>query len=59
MNTLILSSSLADHSRSFLLCKAVEEQLLTKRNNITFIDAREIRMNPMHNGTTDEMQQLA
>ena len=59
MNTLILSSSLAENSRSFLLCKAVEEQLLAKRNNITFVDSRKIPMNPVHRGITDEMQQLA
>ena len=59
MNILILSSSLAENSRSFLLCKAVEEQLLTRKNNITFVDAREIPMDPVHRRITDEIQQLA
>ena len=59
MNTLILSSSLAENSRSFLLCKAVEEQLLARRNNITFVDARNIPMLPAHKELTSEMKTLA
>ena len=59
MNTLILSGSVSENSRSFLLCKAVEKQLITKGNTITFVDARKIPMSPAHRGITDEMQQLA
>ena len=59
MNTLILSSSLAENSRSFLLCKAVEEQLLARRNNITLVDARNIPMLPAHKELTSEMKTLA
>ena len=59
MNTLILSSSLAENSRSFLLCKAVEEQLLARRNNITFVNARNIPMLPAHKELTSEMKTLA
>ena len=59
MNTLILSGSISGNSRSFLLCKAVEKQLISKGNAITFIDAREIPMSPVHRRITDEMQQLA
>lgn len=58
MNTLIISSSLADNSRSFLLCKAVKEKLLKKKHNITFVDARKIRINPVYKEITNEMQQL-
>jgi len=58
LNTLILSASVSENSRSFLLCKAVEKQLLSKENTITFADAREIPMNPAHREITDEMQQL-
>ena len=59
MNTLILSGSVSENSRSFLLCKAVEKQLLSKGNTITFVDAIKIPMNPAHREITDEMQQLA
>ena len=58
MNTLILSGSVSENSRSFLLCKAVEKQLIAKGDTITFVDAREIPMQPVHRGITDEMQQL-
>ena len=58
MNTLILSSSLAGNSRSYLLCKAVEQELLDKGNNIIFVDAREIPMQPTHQGFTDKMETL-
>jgi FMN reductase len=58
MNTLIVSSSLSKSSRSFLLCKAVEKQLIDKGVTITFIDAREIPMKPCHLGVTPEMENL-
>ena len=58
MNTLILSSSLAVNSRSYLLCKAVEQELLDKGDNIIFVDAREIPMQPTHKGLTDKMETL-
>jgi len=59
LNTLILSGSVSENSRSFLLCKAVEKQLLSKGNTITFVDAIKIPMNPAHREITDEMQQLS
>ena len=59
MNTLILSSSISENSRSFLLCKAVEKKLIGKGDAITFVDAREIPMHPTHRETTNQMQQLA
>ena len=59
MNTLILSGSVSKNSRSFLLCKAVEKQLIPKGDTITFVDARKIPMYPVHREITDEMQQLA
>ena len=58
MNTLILSGSVSENSRSFLLCKAVERQLITKGDIVTFIDARKIPMSPAHRKITDKMQQL-
>ena len=59
MNTLILSSSLAGNSRSYLLCKAVEQELIVKGDNITFVDARTIPLKPVHKGLTSEMEHLA
>ena len=59
MNTLILSGSVSKNSRSFLLCRAVERQLIAKGDTITFLDSRKIPMNPAHREITDEMQQLA
>ena len=59
MNTLILSSSLAENSRSYLLCKAVEKELLAKEDNITFVDARKIPLQPVHRGLSSEMEALA
>lgn len=58
MNTLILSSSLSKNSRSFLLCKAVEKQLLDKGVNCTFIDAKEVPMQACHLSITKEMEYL-
>jgi len=58
MKTLILSSSLSNNSRSFLLCKAVEQQLIDKGVNCTFIDAKKISMRAYHLGVTKEMEVL-
>lgn len=58
MKTLILSSSLSENSRSFLLCKAVKEELIAKGDNITFVDARNIPMQPVHRGLSPEMETL-
>lgn len=59
MKTLILSSSLSEKSRSYLLCKAVKEELIAKGNNITFVNAINIPMQPVHRGGSSEMETLA
>ncbi|MFQ3333127.1 MAG: NAD(P)H-dependent FMN reductase [Thalassomonas sp.] len=59
MKTLIISSSLSENSRSYLLCKAVKEELIAKGDNITFVDARNIPMQPVHRGLSPEMETLA
>ena len=59
MNTLILSSSLSSNSRSYLLCKAVEQELISKGNLITFVDAKEIPMKPFHRETSKGMKALS
>ena len=58
MKTLILSSSLSESSRSFLLCKTVKKELIKKGNHVTLIDARKIPMNPFHQQSTTEMKML-
>ena len=42
MKTLIISSSLSKNSKSFLLCKEVQNELLSKKARVTFVDARNI-----------------
>ena len=59
MKTLILSSSLSKNSRSYLLCKAVMEELIAKGDSITFVDAINIPMQPVHRERTREMETLA
>ena len=59
MNTLILSSSLAKNSRSYILCRAVEEALTAKEVHCTSVDARSLNMNPFHRGITPDMSHLA
>jgi len=59
MKTLILSSSLSENSRSYLLCKAVKEELIAKGDNITFVDAMNIPMQPIHRRRTPEMENLS
>jgi len=58
MNTLILSSSLSENSKSFLLCQEVSKLLTKKKDNITFVDARNIPMQPIHRELTTEMKNL-
>ena len=45
MKTLIISSSLSKNSKSFLLCKEVQNELLSKKASVTFVDARNILIN--------------
>ena len=58
MKTLILSSSLSESSRSFLLCETVKKELIKKGNHVTLLDARKIPMNPFHQQSTNEMKML-
>ena len=59
MKTLILSSSLSKESKSFLLCKEAEKQLIDKGVNCTFVDAREVPMKAFHQQATKEMKSLS
>ncbi|MAW21253.1 MAG: hypothetical protein CMD16_02515 [Flavobacteriales bacterium] len=58
MNTLILSSSLSKNSRSFLVCKNVEKELINQGVHCTLIDIRDIRIQPCHLGKTKDMESL-
>ena len=58
MNTLIISSSLSNESKSFLLCKAVEEEFRMKNTNCTLIDLRKMHIQACHLGITKDMQLL-
>lgn len=59
MKTLILSSSLSESSKSFILCNSVYKNLSAKGAKCTIIDARNIPMNPTHMRLTPEMRSLA
>ena len=56
MKTLILSSSLSENSRSFILCKEVLKTLTDEGANCNMIDAKNISMNPTHRKFTEEME---
>ena len=59
MKTLILSSSLSENSRSFILCQEVLKNLSKKGVDCTMLDARNIPMSPTHNKPTTEMEILS
>ncbi|MEE2700218.1 MAG: NAD(P)H-dependent oxidoreductase [Bacteroidota bacterium] len=59
MNTLIISSSLSENSRSFILCKATEKLLIAKGVNVELLDAREIELLPCHKGLSCSMEELS
>ena len=58
MKTLILSSSLSDNSKSFILCNETFKAL--SKNGVTckIIDARDIKIRATHNEKTDGMKAL-
>ena len=58
MNTLIISSSFSEKSRSFILCKAIHVALQEKGVNAELLDAREIELLPCHKGVTASMEEL-
>ena len=59
MKTLILSSSLSQNSRSFILCSEVLKNLSKKGVKCTIIDARDIDISPMHSGLNTNMKILS
>tara|TARA_B100001540_G_scaffold194218_1_gene171145 strand:- start:5472 stop:5987 length:516 start_codon:yes stop_codon:yes gene_type:complete len=58
MNTLIISSSLSQSSKSFILCKSVEKELIKKNVRCKLIDIRKIHINPYHINDTPGMEEL-
>ncbi len=58
MKTLIISSSLAKNSRSFILCKEISKRLTEKDIEIEFVDARNLDIKPCHIQITDCMKDL-
>ena len=59
MKTLIISSSLSETSRSFILCKEIQELLEKQGVDTTFVDARELELLPYHKGMSPSMQELS
>jgi len=59
MKTLILSSSLSKESKSFLLCKAVEEKLSTHGIDCKLVDARKLSIQAVHSRKTKDMISLS
>jgi len=58
MNTLIISSSFSEESRSFILCKAIDTALQKKGVNVELLDARKMELLPCHKGVTTSMEEL-
>lgn len=59
MKTLIISSSLSESSRSFILCNYVFDVLKEKGVEVELVDARKLNLKPYHIGPTKDMINLA
>jgi FMN reductase len=59
MKTIIISSSLSDNSRSFILCKKIEEELKSLNVDTILVDIRKMKLEPYHRGPTKDMEKLA
>lgn len=53
MKTLIISSSLSENSKSFILCKQTQKRLEKQGVEVTLVDAREYEINPFYRFTGD------
>ena len=58
MNTLIISSSLSNKSRSYILCKYIAKELEKRKVNIKLFDIRKINIHPCHSEITQGMIDL-
>lgn len=59
MKTLILSSSLSDESRSFVLCREIASRLKKEGVKTELADARDLNLRPHHKGQTEDMLKLS
>ncbi len=59
MNTLIISSSLSETSRSFILCREIQELLEEQGVNTSFVDVRKLELLPCHKGMSPSMGELS
>ncbi len=53
MKTAIISSSLNPESKSFIMCKAVEAELIKQGAEVIFVDARDYKLGPLFQTTPD------
>ncbi len=58
MKTLVISSSLAKSSRSFILCSYVCEKLKNNNIDVELVDARNMSLVPCHRDITPDMKEL-
>ncbi len=56
MKTLIISSSLSSNSKSYLLCKKIEEMLKSKSVVCKFLDMRNINIFPYHTNNNQQIE---
>ena len=59
MKTLIISGSLSETSRSYILCKMVYDKLKEMGVDVKLIDARENELLPYHRGPSSDMEKIA
>lgn len=53
MKTAIISSSLNPESKGFIMCKAVEAELLARGADVLFVDARDYKLGPVFQKNKD------
>ena len=58
MKTLIISSSLSEQSKSFILCNEVNNNLLKNDVNVELIDLRKFSLSPYHKPQSKDMDDL-
>ena len=58
MKTLIISSSLSNKSRSYILCQYITKELEKKKISVKLFDVRKIKLRPYHSEITQGMINL-
>ena len=59
MKTLIISSSLSEKSKSFILCNEVNNNLFKSQIDVELIDLRNFSLSPYHQSNTEDMNILS